>query len=107
MPEELWKAAASVARVHGVWAVSRALRLNYESLRKRTGRAAAGGIAGGRGSESFVELDAAELVSSREEAKTTVELTSADGAKLMIRLLGNNQALDVLAVANAFWRRGK
>jgi hypothetical protein len=34
MPTPLWQAAAAVARDHGLWFVSRALRVNYESLKR-------------------------------------------------------------------------
>ena len=35
MPEDLWRAAAELAQRHGVYRVCRALRLSYESLKRR------------------------------------------------------------------------
>ena len=107
MPEGLWGAAVSVAHKHGLWAVSRALRLNYECLKGRCARAK--GVVGGGGgkrSTGFVELDAGQLVSSRDETMTLVELTRGDGAKLTIRV-GGGESVDVSALADAFWRRGR
>ena len=36
MPEALWKAAARLARAHGLSPVAKALGLDYYSLKKRT-----------------------------------------------------------------------
>jgi hypothetical protein len=101
MPEALWEAAASVAGKHGLWAVSRALRVNYESLKQRVerkGRPVRTSAAG------FVELDAGHLVGRSERAVTVLELSSADGAKVAVRLEGHEH-LDVAALAAAFWQR--
>ena len=97
MPDELWEAAAAVAREHGVWAVSRALRVNYESLKQRVDRSskAEAAIAG------FVELESAHLIGRAEGSRTVLELSSADGAKLLVRLEGHD-ALDVPALVAAF-----
>jgi len=103
MPERLWDAAVSVARAHGLWAVSRALRVNYETLKSRVDRAAKGGAAGRRA--RFVELDGPELIGPAGRAGTVVELSRADGARLVVRLEGC-EAPDVLALADGFWRCG-
>jgi hypothetical protein len=107
MPEGLWGAAVSVAHKHGLWAVSRALRLNYECLKGRCARAkGVVSVGGGERSTGFVELNASEFVKSRDGVETVVELSGADGAKLMIRR-GGSEAIDVAALADAFWRRGR
>ncbi len=103
MPDELWEAAATVAREHGLWAVSRALRVNYESLKQRVGRARE---ATGASAAGFVELDAAQLIGRGEGATSVLELSSADGAKLLVRLEGHD-TLDVPALVAAFWGRGR
>lgn len=35
IPEELWSASAKLASAHGLYRTSRALRLNYDTLRRR------------------------------------------------------------------------
>lgn len=99
MPENLWAAAAAVAREHGVWSVSRALRVNYESLKQRVGPASEDtGVAG------FVEVSPGALFGDACARATVVELSSGDGARLMIRMEGQ-APLDVSALVAAFWQR--
>jgi len=98
MPEALWDQAAAVARRHGVWAVSRALRLNYECLKRRAARRKKDRAGG------FVEVDAGALIGSGGWTGSEVELVGADGAKLTIRLRGG-EPLDAVALAAAFWGR--
>ena len=102
MPAELWESAVSLARVHGVYAIARALRLNYETLKQRAGRVAEDGRGGAARGGGFLELEAAQLGAP---AGSVVELRGADGAQLSIRLAGG-EALDVGGLAEAFWRRG-
>lgn len=101
MPEPLWSGAATAAREHGLWAVSRVLRVNYECLKRRVAEITAdeAGLASG-----FVELDTAQLVvrPGAGGGTTVIELSSGDGAKLTVRLDGPD-ALDVPALAQAFW----
>jgi hypothetical protein len=101
MPTDLWDAAVSIAREHGVYAVSRDLRLNHENLKKRVE-----GISGGRrndggGSSGFVELAGSQLIGT---SGVVVELVDGNGAMLKIRLPGCN-GLDVRGLAQAFWNR--
>ena len=42
VPQELWSAAIEVARREGVWATSRATRLNYQGLKDRMSQASTG-----------------------------------------------------------------
>jgi hypothetical protein len=99
MPEELWAAAVAVAREHGVWFVSRTLRLNYASLRQRLGPPPGDGVAG------FVEVPPGALVGAMAPAATAVvELWSKDGARMTVRVEGRGP-LDVPALVEAFWRK--
>lgn len=104
MPEELWQAAAALAREHGLNPIAQALRLDYYSLKERTGQA------GGTGRDimvrpgGFVELSAAELLGASAPSELVVELADGDGAHLRIRLTGG-APLDVVALVEAFWRR--
>jgi len=106
MPEELWGAAVFLARQHGVWPIARALGVSYATLKERAARigTARGKKAGRHG--GFVEIDGAELIGSAHASVTVLELTDAHGAKLTVRLAGAG-GLDVAALADAFWRRGR
>jgi len=99
MPAALWQAAAEVARNHGLWFVSRALRVNYESLKKHAGSPPekARSVAG------FVELPGGSLIGQPTPTTTVLELSSGD-ATLTVRLEGPD-AVDVPALAAAFWER--
>lgn len=105
MPEALWEAAVAAAREHGVWAASRALRVNYQSLRSRVESLADGKRGEGSATVGFIELDGAQVLGAPEREAATLELSRPDGARLTIRLEGRG-ALDLLALAEAFWRSG-
>ena len=100
MPEELWQAAAEVAAEHGIWFVSRVLRVNYDSLRqriKREGEKPADGNAG------FVELEAGALLGSRRATEAVLELSRPDGASVKMHVVGDF-GFDLLALARVLWR---
>jgi hypothetical protein len=99
MPAELWEEAAVVARELGVRPVQRALRLNYESLRRRTEEASPrrGGEAGGE----FVELSGAQLLGLPVAAGPVIEVSDQDGIRLTVRL-GAGSTLDVVGLMEAF-----
>ena len=101
MPEDLWQAAASLAREHGMWRVSRALRVKYEGLKSR--------IAGGSGADStptpvpvpgFVDMTSMLEAAGSESMTTTVDLSRADGTRLLLRL--PSVAVDVQSLIRAF-----
>ena len=100
IPEELWNEAASAARVHGVYATARALRVNYYRLKAR----AAGGEGEGGSSKSaasaFVELRM-EPVGA---AGAVIELVGRRGEQMRIHLSGT-RATDLMGLAQAFWSR--
>lgn len=102
MPAPLWKAAAAVGRDHGLWFVSRALRVNYESLKKHAGSPPEkdGSVAG------FVELPRGTLVEEAAPTMTVLELSGEDGTKLSLRFEGQgHDSLDVPSLVAAFWGR--
>jgi hypothetical protein len=105
MPEELWAAAVSLARTHGVGPIARALRLDHGSLRKRMDRDSAGCGSGEPGSAArFVEIDPLHLVRGLAESSgAVVELSDMEGTKLVVRL-GERESLDVPALVEAFRR---
>jgi len=103
MPERLWSEATLLAREHGIHRVSSALRINYENLKKRVDVAPEDGRDDTAG---FVEVEGAQLVGAFESARTVVELSGSDGAKLVVRLSGREE-LDIVGLAEAFWGRGE
>jgi hypothetical protein len=98
MPEELWEAAATVARKHGVNFVANELRLNHTSLQKRV-RAEKPDDGG----QDFVEVD---LGVAGGVAQAVVELTDEVGSQMTIKTVGDH-GVDVMSLAREFWGRGK
>lgn len=99
IPEELWRLAVDLAARHGVHRTSRALRLNYYSLKKRVERAAAesGPPA------TFVEVVAAdEIERAVAEGSCVVEFENARGDRMRVVMKGGVPDLEALGAA--FWR---
>jgi hypothetical protein len=99
VPEELWAEVVKVARVEGIGSTARALRLDRARLEAR--------MAMGRGAEDdqasggFVELDAGRLGLS---PRTVVRFHGRDGERLEVELSAGT-AIDLAALAEAFWHR--
>ncbi len=106
MPEPLWDAAVALAQEHGVYGISQALRVSYDSLKTRLARAAK---ADGRGlgqavGAEFIELAAASPIMAPPMAGTVVEVVERNGTKLTIRLAAGTK-LDVAALMKGFRSR--
>jgi hypothetical protein len=101
VPEELWAEVVKVARVEGAGATARALRLDRARLEARMAMDRGPEVA--EVSSGFVELDAGRLGLS---PRTVVRFHGRDGERLDVEL-GAGAALDVAALAEAFWRRGR
>lgn len=108
IPEELWSAAADVAAVAGVKETARVLGVDRERLMRRVVArpsnswdrpAPAQPVVS---SPAFVEVDARGVFS---RGKTVVRLTGRDGEQVEIEVEGS--AMDVAAVARAFWERAR
>ncbi len=100
MPEPLWSEAVALARWLGVCPVSRALGVGYESLQQRLRQADTQRPAPAAAERvRFVELSGAQVASP--VAGSVVELQSAGGARLTIRL-SPGSVLDVAALVAAF-----
>lgn len=104
MPEDLWAAAAALARRHGVSAVSQALRLHYGALKRRVGGGGRGVVPRRKRAARFVEVATGPWLGRPAVEGPTVELWGADGSRLVIRIAGG-EGVDVLAVAAALWKR--
>jgi hypothetical protein len=99
MPDDLWAAATAVAREHGVYLTARALRVNYESLKRRVSVVATPVVSGG-----FVELRGADLIGGEPTMSgAVVEVSDGDGARMTIRLAAGT-AFDPAALVGAFRR---
>lgn len=100
VPQELWAAAVEVAGLQGVYAASRATRLNYQSLKDRMGRAAE---TRATRSPTFIEV-AMPAVTARDEASRTVIELDRAGERLRVEVT-RTSAVDVVSMAHAFWSR--
>jgi hypothetical protein len=102
MSEDLWGPAVRFARQHGIYAIAKSLKLNYEALKgrvlngppRRTTRSAPDRPA-------FVQLD--PMPGITPSTSSTVEVENRGGGKLTIRLSGST-ALDAVAIVEAFLR---
>lgn len=103
MPSRLWDEASLLAREHGVHAIKCAFGLNYESLRRRV--ADVGRRGGARASAAgFVELRGAPLPLPGLADAVVVEVSGADGSRLLVQL-GMGSGFDVAGLVEAFRRR--
>ncbi|HSB22143.1 MAG TPA: hypothetical protein VLE94_03440 [Burkholderiaceae bacterium] len=92
-----------VARVEGVEATARALRLDHARLAARmtAARAGVGSEPAPEVGGGFVEIDAGRLGLS---PRTVIRLEGRDGERLEVEL-GAGTMVDVAALVDAFWRR--
>ena len=99
MPEELWEAAADLAKKYSLHKVSKAFRLSYTSLKKRvhpdmpSARKEPGPV--------FIELDMGPTARIPE---CTVEMEDGSGAKMRMRFSGKVDC-NLLELGKAFWRK--
>lgn len=103
MPEQLWREAAVLAQSHGVYRISQALRVAYETLRTWTGKTApveANPTPTPSDPAGFVEV----TLPGAEGTGPVVELSDGDGAKLTIRLPVHS-SVDVAGLASAWLSR--
>jgi hypothetical protein len=82
LPQELWSAAANLAQQYGVCRTAKALRLQYQALKKHMQMGAAGKL---QRSPTFVEM---LPLSSAATPECNVELENVRGAKIKIQLKG-------------------
>jgi hypothetical protein len=101
VPEALWAEAIEVARVEGVEATARGLRLDRSRLAARMTRSSA--AASGEVATRFVEIDARPL-GMPPRLVTVIRLEGRDGERLEVELAAGAM-VDVAALVDAFWRR--
>jgi hypothetical protein len=101
VPEELWAEVVKVARVEGSGTTARALHLDRSRLEARMAMDRGTEVA--EASSGFVEVDAGRLGLS---PRTVVRFHGRDGERLEVELAAG-AAIDLAALAEAFWRRGR
>ena len=104
MAPELWLTAVELAQSHGAHRVARALRINFECLKRRM--AEAGAVARPTAaSGAFVEWTGAQILSASSSRGAVIELSDETGVRLTLRL-GAEVEVDVARVVAAFRQRG-
>jgi hypothetical protein len=105
MPETLWEGAVELAKLYGVSAVQKILRVDYRGLERRAlgiikpvGKARSAARAAAR---SFIELPSLPT----RRAEHLLELEDGTGRKLSLKVAAGHLA-EVLPLAHAFWRPG-
>jgi hypothetical protein len=103
IPQSIWQAMGRLARVHGLSAVSRVLRVHYYGLRKQLNDspepAETKPVGKHTEAAAFVELKRPAAVTS----ECLIELEDR-GAKMTMRLPAGHGS-DPVALIQAFWRR--
>jgi len=100
MPEALWTAASELARAHGVLRIARAVHVDFGALKNRVQ-----GLDATDGKPTcppgFVEISP---FTPTARAETVLELSDDTGRRMTCRL-ADGAALDMIALAETFWRR--
>jgi len=96
IPESLWAEAVAVSRTAGLWRTSKVLRFHYGALKKRVAQAAERDAVP---QPAFVTM---EMPHGQHNAKVIVDLVRPDGSQMRVEGGGG---LDVVGLAEAFWRR--
>ncbi len=99
IPESLWASAVKAARKYGLNRTARALRLDYNALKKRVESTSSRHVAEEGAVATFVELASPVSASTRE---CTLELEDPGGAKMRVHLKGV-EAPDLAALSRSFW----
>ena len=97
IPEDLWKVAVDLVPAHGVYRVSRALRLRYDRV-----KAAANAHYSKRmvpSTPAFVQVTAPALAMSSLNGELTVEVTDRHGNHMCIR---SSATIDAARLVAAF-----
>ena len=106
IPESLWQGAVQLCKEHSVFAVSRALRLNYNGLKNRVPKVTRGtDLAAGQHPElGFVRLDLGAPMTASE---CLVEMEASNGARMRMSFKGVPRDFDPVELGRAFWRQGE
>ena len=100
IPEGMWAEAVAVSRTAGLYATARALRFNYENLKKR----AVAARKALRPRKQAMEFVALPMPQEPNGLKVLIDLAGGNGEQMRIEVSGGS-AMDVVALAHAFWGR--
>ena len=101
IPEELWEAAASLSKDYSIHRISKALGVNYSSLKQRVLPERQDLPVSSEQPLTFIELGI-EQPSSISEC--IVEMEDGSGAKMRMHFRGKTD-FDLLELGKAFWRK--
>jgi len=101
IPEDLWEAAANVARTHGVNHVAKALRLEYNQLKERSRKKT--GLKNKQAGFSFVEL---MMPGTGLNQGSVIELINPGGIRMIVRF-SEHSGKNLQALAEVFLRSAK
>lgn len=87
IPPELWSVAVDMAKVHGLYRISKELRLDYSGLKRRL-EGLGGDVQGGRADTRFVELVATQASRTACLRDCVIELHNGRGATMRVELNG-------------------
>ena len=97
IPEPLWNSAVKLAQEYGLHKTSKALRVNYDHLKKRVSAAGTGDSPDCSSHPTFVEV-----VPPQSTSECIVELEGPRRVKMRIHLKGAT-APDLVALGRIFW----
>ena len=100
IPESLWEPATKLARAFGTARVCRALGVGYHALKERAQSSREPGRCV-KESAAFIEVP---TLTPARGSEYLVEFEDGRGAKMTLRLAPGSES-QVLALAQAFWRR--
>jgi hypothetical protein len=107
IPQGLWDEAVAVARVEGIDATARALRMDRGRLARRmelvSSSPESSPVEAVDEADAFVEVDARGLCAP---TRTVLRFEGRDGKRLHIEL-SDASALNVADLARAFWSRAR
>lgn len=104
MPSRLWKAAIALAETHGVYRISQALQINYDSLKKRVHRESQECLTESDESSGFVELGSVGFIHPASQSNVEVEMSKPDGSRMSIRVSGVENVA-IASMIEDFWER--
>ncbi len=102
IPETLWDAAVILSKEYCTLQISKALRLNFTSLKNRVQASNSGFSPKSDSDPAFVELDFGRSIFP---AECLVEMEDKSGSKMKVHLKGVT-GVDLLELGRAFWSKG-
>ena len=123
IPSGIWSSAVELASRYNVYRISRALRLNYEALKRRLAESSyKTNPLSPRKSESdsrceFIELSGVGMMSTSSGHGATpgdesgsgfgveIEMSDSSGSRMTVRLSGGR--VDLPELVGSFWRRSR